>query len=224
MKKLFILSLAILNMVAIQAQSSLGFQINAVNAKIVTGDALSGVDAFQGRTALGGGLVFAHDFNSTFGFETGALYTPKGFMFKQNLDQKVLGINIPLGYKVNTNLNYVQVPVLAKLKFGQGKVKAFVKAGPTIEYLAEARLRAAAKLLVDINVLNQKIPVNTIGANRLNLGGKIGAGFEVQNNNGAFFAEAGYDLSFNKLNPLEVVEVPFSNRAFTLGLGYRINL
>lgn len=224
MKYYLSLVFVLLGLAGLTAQTNVGLVTQASFSKISTPFDMSNIDAYKSRTAFSGGIVVEQEFGNVFALESGAYYIPKGFMVKQRFDQQVIGINIPLGYTLHTNVNYVQVPLFLKAKLGNEQVKAIAKAGPRISYATDGRLRGRGVAILEFNVLDMKIPFEQIGFNRWDVGMVFGTGVEFKTPAGIISLEANYDLGLKDMISVSIVDVPFRNNTWSIGAGWKIPL
>ncbi|MBA9076211.1 MULTISPECIES: porin family protein [Rufibacter] len=127
MKKLFILVAAVVASYAAQAQSSFGIK-GGVNYSNLSGD-LKEESRFNNKLGFHAGLYLnAPIVGDFFSIQPEVLYSNKGFKY----DDKVIAT--PLGetrYEGSANFNYIDIPVLARVKAGP----LFFEAGPQASYL-----------------------------------------------------------------------------------------
>jgi len=224
MKNLLTLVFVLLGLAGLNAQTNIGLVTQASFSQIETPFDLSNIQALRARQAFSAGIALEQEFGSVFALETGAYYVPKGFTIKQRFDQQILGMNIPLGYTLHTNINYVQVPLFAKVKLGNDQVRAILKAGPRISYATHGRLNGKANALLQFNVLDIPLPMDALGMNRLDIGAVFGTGVEFKTTAGIISLEANYDMGLTDLVTVGIVDAPFKHRTFSVGAGWKIPL
>ena len=128
----------------------------------------------------------------------------------------------PIGVKATTNLKYIDVPLLAKYKFGTGKATGYVVAGPTFGYARSGNFRTSAQVLIDINLVNTPIDFDALNMNRWEVGGAVGVGGAIDMGGTQLFADARFTHGFTKLDNLPVVDVDLLNRGVALTAGVLI--
>lgn len=222
----FILSmvLSLLGFAGLTAQTTIGIITQASFSKISTPFDLNNIGAYQSRTAFSGGITVEQEFGDVFALESGVYFIPKGFTVKQRMDQAVLGMNLPIGYTLHTDINYLQVPLFMKAKLGNDAVKAILKAGPRVSYATHGRLQGTANLLLSFNVLDIPLPIDQIGLNRWDVGAVFGTGVEFKTTAGIFSIEANYDIGLKDMVTVGIIEAPFKNNTLSIGAGWKIPL
>lgn len=214
----------LLGLAGLTAQTNVGIVAQASFSNISTPFDMSNIDAYKTRQAFSGGIAVEQEFGKVFALESGVYYIPKGFTLKQRMDQEVLGINIPLGYTLHTNINYVQAPLFLKAKLGNDQVKAIAKAGPRISYATHGRLNGKATAILEFNVLDMELPFEQIGLNRWDVGMVFGTGVEFKTPAGIISLEANYDLGLKDMVTVSIIDAPFRNNTWSIGAGWKIPL
>jgi hypothetical protein len=161
---------------------------------------------------LGNGLVFAPELD----------YTQKGFRVKESTNVDVFGLNVPIGAEAITRLDYLDMPLLLKYQFGTGRVRGYLKAGPTLGYAVDGKVTTRLNSVIDIKIA--EIPLNTQGTlyNAFEVGGLVGAGIEVPTVSGKFFVDASFSQGFSDIMNEPVIDLRVKNRALGVGIGYSV--
>jgi hypothetical protein len=166
------------------------------------------------------GLNAEYDINQTFSLLSGMDYTQRGFVVQEGMNVNILGIDVPIGVKVETRVQFIEMPILGKFKFGEDNLKAYVLAGPSISYATTGQIKTKASLLFDINVMTTDINLGADAYNRKNIGAVIGAGIEIPNDSGKFFADVRYNHSLTNMLNDPVIDVKLKPYGVSLGIGY----
>ncbi len=195
MKKILLLTLALTAILSLNAQKfglKIGVNLSGVNSSTTLQDYQSA--ALNG--GLNGGLVFEISPVKRFGFRTEALFSQKGYEIESdvNVDGTDAVINSSL------TLNYIEVPLLLKIKLGP----AYITAGPYLAYAVSGEDIATItvdgqKLAEDQYADYGQVPSNdifkdgefngdNITYNRTDAGINVGFGVKLLK----FFAEARY--------------------------------
>ncbi|WP_240337107.1 porin family protein [Rufibacter psychrotolerans] len=128
MKKLFILAFAVIASFAAQAQSSFGVK-GGLNYSNLSGD-LKDESRFNNKVGFHAGVYFnAPIVGDFFSIQPEILYSNKGFKYDDVERTGLLGVKER--YEGTANFNYIDVPVLARVKAGS----LFFEAGPQVSYL-----------------------------------------------------------------------------------------
>ena len=191
------------------------YQINAqisVGIKVGANIADSRVDGLIGN--------YAPEPTTFPGYTVGLTAELPGFTVSQSFDVDVLGIEMPLGAKARTRINYLELPLLLKYSVGSELAKAYFIAGPNVAYAVNAELRPVASLLIDINLPRVNINLNNDIYQRWEISGVLGAGGEIKAGNGKLFADARYNLGFTNMLDNPLVDLRIKNQGFNVSAGY----
>lgn len=216
-KHLFSLSFLALSFFSM-AQSKISYSVRAgVTNASLQGDA---VESFQNIISNTGGAITTHSktgfygggfvsipISENFSIEPGVAYAQKGYELKGKLGIK--GTDI-IGGRSRLNLDYVELPVLAKASFSGFQIFA----GPQVAYLASANLHTTAGAF-GFNFINDRRDVKS-QFNDLDIALTGGAGYQFAN---GFQVQAAYDHGFKRVNSGQNVEA--YNRAVKVGVGFR---
>src|SRR5688572_145210 len=168
-----------------------------------------------------GGVMVNIGINEAFSIQPEVLFSQKGYGFEDGR------------YKVTESLNYLEVPLLAKLTLGSGNMKFFVNAGPYAAYLMSGKIThnftgREESYAVQFEYENDGFNANRVKPNRLDLGLAAGAGMALKAGIGTLNIEARYGLGLTNINEYEhgrpsgVSKV--TNGSLALSLGYLIPL
>ena len=179
MKKItFILTAAIV-MLAFQSKAQLGIHVGYNFAKITGMDIPSGVDnKFLANPS--GGLFIEKDLIPLLDLRLGLMYSPKGqYLSEGDLSHKLV-------------LNYLEIPVMAKVKFGPVYAIGGVYGGYTLNGKSIVDM-AGVKVEEDIDFANDEIK-------RFDYGLKFGLGVQTGIKIVKIFAQADYSMGLQNLN------------------------
>lgn len=212
--------------ITLSAQVSLGFR---------TGATWSNVQASEGLDAL------APDFKTISGFHVAAVteiafgnhfslqpelaFTRKGFGIREDFGIELFDMPLPVGLRNDTRVNYVELPLLAKYKFGDQNAQFYLMAGPSVGYATKGRLLTRAKLLlIDVKVLDTPINLDAVHYERLEAGAVAGAGVNIRLGGTNLFFDGRYSHSFTQVYDIPVIEDRVSNRGFSINVGWTFPL
>jgi len=158
----------------------------------------------------------------TSSFQPEVLYSRKGFTINEGTSFDVLGMNIPIGGNATTSINYIETPLLAKVKLGQGRTKIYGVVGPSIGYATSASIQSQVTLLIDFNLPEVNLDLSDNIYNRTDISGIIGGGAEFQIATGKIFTDIRYQKSFSNIinNPIADLSIRNSGFQWTVGYGY----
>jgi hypothetical protein len=179
MKKIiFSLALTTLTLNFLSAQIEVGISLGpSVSNMRVSGinNLIRDPDPFAG---FKGGLQLSYTPVSSFSLVSGIHYHSTGFVARQNLGFEVFDIDIPAEVKAITRLHFLEMPVLARLNLGQGKVRAYLEAGPQMSLAMDGEIIARANFLIDFRLGTYDINMNNSNFRQFELAGVAGAGLK----------------------------------------------
>ncbi len=155
---------------------------------------------------------------------TGAHLKQKGFMTQAGTDFDLLGLNIPVGVKVENRLNYVELPLHLKYSYGNAKYKAFVAAGPSLSIGRSGSIKAFATSFIDIELTDQEINFSDELYNRTNVNGDLSLGGEMAYGLGKLQASISYGRSFGKFLSDNTLNADLTHSGMTYSIAYSIAL
>lgn len=207
------------------AQISIGAKAGVYTSFIDVTEAAEGLTQnIEGLTTPTYGLVAEIGLGENFAFQPELLYTTKGFKVNEGINVNLGGFPIPAGVTASTKINYLEMPLLAKYKFGNEGLKFNITAGPVLSYAANGQLVTRANLLLDINPLKTNIDLDALNYERLEVSASIGAGMAYATSGGEFFADARYVHGFSDLYNAPIVDLNLKNRGIGVTVGYKVNL
>ena len=210
MKKITLTIIAIFVIFSLSAQKigfKAGLNLSGINTNTINLD--PDIETAKSLLlGLNGGLVF--DYNpDIFGLRVEAIYSQKGYKLKT--DSKLADGTTDVVTDFSLKLNYIEVPIMLKLKYGP----AYVVAGPYIAYAMDGKeivtMTVDGKKLLEEQMEEQgQVPSNDVfkGAefngdkvafSKTDYGINIGAGAEFL----MFFAEARYSLGLANVSYFE---------------------
>lgn len=207
---------------------SIGIKTGVQNANVkVPGfiDDISLLPDFKSITTTNVGIVSEIRFNQTFALQPELNYTTKGFKVQEDFDLNLFDLPLPVGVTAASKFRYLELPLLAKAKFGNEKTNFYLLAGPTVGYALNGLLETRARLLVEIDVFDTAINLNDVGYERWELGGMAGAGVSFQTKTGGqFFLDARYSHGFTQPYDIPLVHEKVQHYNFGVNIGFMLPL
>ena len=222
--KLFGTALILLFVTTAKAQFSFGAKGGYTFQNISTSNPLIDVlPNFKTNRTFTLGAVGEYALTNQFAVQGEINFVRKGFVVQEGFDLNLGDFPVPLGVKATTNIKYIDVPLLAKYKFGTGAIGGYVIAGPTFGYARSGNFKTSANVLVDINLTNTALDFDALNVSRWEVGGAIGAGATANLTGGSqLFVDARFTQGFTKLDNLPVIDADFKNRGLALTAGFLI--
>lgn len=202
------------------AQTQLGFKTGLQRSGVVSDLSINGYNPAKFISGPQIGLVAEIGFGENFALQPELTYAPKGFRIQEGISLDVIKIPIDLGTTLLTKVNYLNIPLLAKYKFGSGPFKAYLMAGPEVGYAVNGSFKTKARVIIDFTLVEEQINLDQAGVDRFDVGATLGAGFTVDAGAGDFFMDARYTRSFTNLVDVPVIDIPVKNQGFQFNLGY----
>ena len=207
------------------AQSSIGIkggvQLNNIHATQALDNLLPSLDNI---TTFSFGIVGEYEVSPSFAVQSELLYARKGFSLGLQTDVDLFGVPLPIGARAETLIDYVEIPLLGKYKFGNDGISAYVAAGPTFGYATKGTLATSANLLVDIDIARTNIDLDAINFQRFEVGGAVSAGLTMHTPFGNAFVDARYNHGFTQLYDIPLVDEKLRNKGFALTAGFMVPL
>lgn len=165
------------------AQVQIGLRAGANFSTISEGvEAANNADELW-RPGLVVGLASSFQVGETFALAPEINYSQRG--------RRIEGTN-----NVDIRYNYLEVPVLARLAFGD-VLKGYINAGPSFSYLLGGNR--------DMDGTSMDYNVNDAGYKRFELGGAIGGGVQLDTEVGSFLIDLRYTAGFSNFRENVVV-------------------
>lgn len=199
MKKISVIVSFVLMMIGYQAEAQLyvggkigyaGSQTNAANS---IESVLPNIRMLHGVT---GGVILGYGFGDNFDLQGELNITQKGFGIKESTGFDVFDFPIDVGVDYRNRFTYFELPVLAKGKIGNDKVKGYLAIGPQIGYLAKGRSKAIVNAILPIEIFDRNLKLDNLGFNRFEFSGVAALGVEFNLGVGNLFVEGRYTHGF----------------------------
>lgn len=214
---LFLLACSTLTFAQISVGAKAGIYTSFVDATDLSQGLSENMD---GLTTPSFGLVAEVAFSNNFAIQPELLYTTKGFKTSQGTGFNLGGFPIGANVTARTKINYLEIPLLGKYKFGVDGWRFNVTAGPVFSYAANGELETRANIGVSLNPVKTNIDLDALNYERFEISAGIGAGIAYEMNRGQFFADARYVHGFSDLYKAPVVDLNLKNRGVGITVGY----
>lgn len=219
--KLLALTLASFLTCTALAQINFGIRTGANFNNVHTSEGLSAVTPdFKNITTWNVAAVTEFELNDRFSIQPELVYNTKGFSIKETGDIELFDVPLPVGLYAVSKFNYLELPVLAKVKFGNERVNAYLQAGPSLGYAIDGRLITRAKVFFEFDVFDTDIDLDDVGYERWEASGIIGGGVEFALRRGKIMLDARYQHGFTELYDIPVFNEQIKNRGVNISAGY----
>ncbi len=175
--------------------------------------------SFRLMPAAGGALFAEFPITEQFSIRPEFAYTQKGFLVKESLNMsgtEFLGVNIPIRGTLAFKTNYIELPVLAKLKLGDSdSPHAYLIVGPSVGFMTDAKA-----IIRVLGLFPLRPSIGTGFFHQFEFSGVGGIGAEFPVGNGNIFIEGRYQHGFSRVLDIPLVELPVRNRTFGVSAGF----
>lgn len=198
--------------------------VQSANVKVpgFIGD-ISQIPDFKSITTFNIGAVSEIGLHENFAIQPELNFTQKGFKIKESFDVNLFGIDLPIGATALSKFNYLELPLLAKAKFGNEKSKFYVLAGPTVGYAMSGKLHTRANLLIELDLFETPINLDAIGYERFEIGGMAGAGVSFNTGGGSqLFFDVRYSHGFSQPYDIPVVRERVQHNSLGVNVGFTV--
>ena len=220
MRKIMLGLVATMMTAAASAQISVGFKGSA-NVSTVTKFALieNITPTFRLAPAAGGGVFVDIPVYKNLSFQPEVNFIQKGFKISEGIDvaSKYAGVDIPLNASLKMRMQYVQVPLLAKLKTNSG---VYFVAGPSVGYLTKTGLRMNVFNIVPIRT---GFPKNVYKEFEMSIIGALGVEKAIDSKL-SLIAEARYEGGVSRLLNVPVIQLPVRSQTYGGNVGFKIRI
>ena len=180
---------------------------------------------FNSLTSFHAGAYFERELSKGLSAKTGLVFTQKGFGISESTAVNVFGLDIPLGFSVDTRINTVDVPLsLSHELITDGNIHPYVTGGLNISYASSAEIRTRANSILDFTLTNTKLDLSSSAFNRWSAEALVGAGVKIDNGNNFYMAEIGYTHGLNDFTNENstIIDAGIRNYSVNLSVGYGI--
>lgn len=197
---------AFLLLVGTSAQAQVGFALGAKTGASISTFKGTTLDNIDSRTAWLGGAFLNMQLAPAFAIQPEFILTQRGADFTNN------------GVRRNLKVSYFEVPVLAKLRAPVGEVFfPHILLGPNFSFRTN----------VDYSATNTgggtAISTNDADIRKSDLGGIVGAGFDIETPNSGLFLtiDGRYGFGFNDIDSGDgTLEIRNAGWYFSAGIGF----
>lgn len=175
----------------------------------------------SGATA---GIVTEISFGDHFALQPEVNWVQKGFAWQESIGVPIGNVDIPIGAKATFKTNYIETPLLAKVKFGTERVQGYAVLGPTFGYALDAKIITRPQLFFELDPIRTKVNLSNLGYERFEVSGTGGLGIQVNLSGVKLFADARYTHGFTQLYNFPVVNEQIKSRGIALSAGLMLDL
>ena len=196
--------------------------ISGINSSNTQSDVASDLVDLNPITNFSIGLTAERRLDDILTLLTGVIYRKKGFSINESTGMDVLGIMLPLGVKIENEINYIDVPLMLKHYIdNSSSVQPYFAAGPSFGYALSGKLRTKATAILDFTVATIDMNLSSDDYNRFDISGNVLAGVNIPYGKGNVFAEVGYSHSFNNFIHRDfILDAGGKHHGWNINIGY----
>jgi len=167
------------------------------------------------------GLVYERQFNRQWSVVTGAQYSSRGFGVREDANINLFGIELPVGAKVNTRLDYLEVPVAIQYNITKTGVTPYLKAGISTGYALHGKIQPTVNAIISWKLPPIDINLNNDLYNRWDVSAIASAGISIPTNDvGSLQLEVNYRHSLNDMFLDNITDIRIKSNGISAGIGY----
>lgn len=226
MKKSIIIALFSFSLVQYTiAQVAIGLKTGVNFASVHTTDLIDqAAPDFNFTPGWNVGLVTEINVGNYFALQPEVNWVQKGFTWNESVGIPLGNVEIPLGAAATFRTNYLEVPLLVKLKLGNERIQGYVAAGPSFGYAMNAKIITRPRLFFEFDPIETKVNLDNLNYERFDLSATGGLGIQVNFHGASIFADARYTHGFTELYDFPVVNEQIKNKGIALSAGVLFNL
>jgi len=170
------------------------------------------------------GLEIEKSIDSRLSFISGVGYMEKGFIASEGFNINILKIPIEIGMKAETELKYLEVPIMLKYTFvNSHTLTPYASLGLVGGYLMDADIKTKASAIIDFNISQHDINLTNELYNRWEVGARGGIGISAQTTQGRFYLEGSAQLGLTDMLRDPIVDIRLKNQGMQFRAGYTYN-
>lgn len=173
------------------------------------------------KTGFNAGVFIELPLGHNFSFVPELAYAQKGFESELGTKMNVGGFELPLGASVQTNLNYVEMPLSFRYNVPLGNLNLYAMAGPTLGYAVNGDVTTRVRALFSFRANRTDIDLNNDAINRFELAANMGIGSSLNVGSGRIFADVRYNHGINNGISNDLLDSKVRNVAVTASVGYQ---
>ncbi len=218
-------ALGILTTTALQAQVAVGLRGGVNFGSVDQTDLLNELTPeFESITGLTAGIYAELPLGRQLAFRPELAFTQKGFGLSQEVGVDLFEVPLPVGVRAQSVFDYLELPLLMKVSFGEQAIKAYLTAGPSVGYALGGRLKTRSTGLLELDLINTSINLDAVNYERFELAGIVGGGLSFETGPGTIILEGRYQHGFTELYDIPLVSERIRNRGYAINVGYNIPL
>ncbi len=207
------------------AQIAIGLKTGGNFATVGVTDFLDQVTPdFKYAPGFTAGVVSEINFGRYFALQPELNFVQKGFRWDESIGVPIGNVEIPIGAEATLRTNYLEMPVLAKLKLGNERVQGYIAAGPALGYALNGQLITRPRVFIEFDPIKTDLNLDNLDYERFEVSAVGVAGVQFNFNGVKLFADARYTHGFTELYNFPVVNEKIRNRGISANVGVMLDL
>lgn len=168
------------------------------------------------------GIAYERKLDKYLSFKTGIFYKEKGFKLSETTNVDIFNIGLPVGVKVTSELNTIDLPLLLKAEFENASgITPYMALGPNLSYATSGVIQTRATAILDFVLTNTPINLDSDSYNRLGIEGMVAGGLSFPYGKGEITTEINYTHALNDFTSDSfIVDTGIRNRGMGFTVGY----
>jgi hypothetical protein len=167
------------------------------------------------------GIQYERSISNRLAFITGLQYASRGFGAREDFSVNVFGLELPVGAQIETRIDYVEVPLVAKYNFVEKGVTPYIKAGASTGYAFNGKVTPKINALVTWNLPQININLKNEMYNRVDVSTLVGAGVSIPVDElGSFHFDLTYRHSVNDMFQDNITNIKIKSHGLSAGIGF----
>ncbi len=155
---------------------------------------------------------------------SGAQYASRGFGAREDFNINVFGLELPVGAQIETRIEYIEVPLVAKYHFVEKGVTPYVKAGASAGYAFNGTITPKVNAIINWNLPKININLKNDRYNQLDISALVGAGVSIPvEEMGSFHFDLTYRHSLNDMFQDNITNIKIKSHGMSAGIGFTMN-
>lgn len=170
------------------------------------------------------GGVAEISFGNYFALQPEISWMQKGFRWDESTGIDIGKVEVPVGARADFRSNYLEAPLLAKLKLGNERVQGYLVAGPSFGYALKAKIITTPRVFFEFDPIKTDVNLDNIDYERFEVSAVGGLGVQLNLGGLKLFADARYQHGFTELYDFPLVNEKIKNRGISASIGAMIDL
>lgn len=209
---------------SLKAQNKISLITGVQSSNITASGLNTNIIDFQPINRFYAGIVYERNLDPLLSIKTGVIFKQKGFQVSESTNVSILDLPIPVGVKVITEVNTIDVPLLLQLNINNASaITPYFAVGPNLSYATSGNVRTRATAILDFGLSNSPLNLGSEDYNRLGVEGMISAGAHLAYGSGSFNADITYTRGLNDfLSESFLLDTGIRTSGIGLNVGYTL--